>query len=267
VRNTDPANCGGSCSACSAVANASATCNGTSCDFACSAGYLRSGNACAPDGSCPSAPAYPTAGLVGAYELELDARDASPAHRDGVVVAPVTFGAGSYCQAATFTGTGSIDLPDQRLPTVTVSMRVRYNGSATATTYQPIVDAWSVEENYLLGIDYSMGALRFTAGFHARYDSANVQHEIHIYAPTPVPVGEWHHVAMSFDGTMLRLYVDGTEQARTATPGDSYQAPMTGPPDVRVGRALRGPNYGGAASVDHLLIYNRALSATEIAAL
>ena len=38
--------CGASCTVCSAPANATPTCNGTSCDFVCNGNYLRSGNSC-----------------------------------------------------------------------------------------------------------------------------------------------------------------------------------------------------------------------------
>ncbi len=265
VNNSSVATCGGLCTACLAPPNGTATCSGTACGFTCNAGYVRVGAICVADGTCPSARPYPSAGLVGAYEFEMDGRDASSSHNDGTVVAPVAFGAGVFCNAAVFSaGGGSIDLPDGRLSTVTVSMRVRYDGAATS--YQPIVDAWGGDENFLLGIDYVSGALRYTAGFHERLDAARVYPEIHATGTAPVVRGEWHHVAMSYDGATLRLYVEGVEQASVTTNRSAYMAPLASVPDLRIGRSQRD-GVTTSAAVDHVLIYNRALTAAEIAAL
>jgi hypothetical protein len=264
VSNASAATCGASCAACPVPANASATCDGSSCGFACRSGFVRSGTACVSDGTCPSAPPYPTAGLIGAYEFEVDARDASAARNDGTVLAPVSFVAGLYCQAALFGGTGSIDLPDRRLQAVTVSARVRYDG--TATSYQPVVDAWSNDENYLLGIGYVGGALRYTAAFHDRPDASNAFYEIHVQGTGAVVRGEWHHVAMTYDGMTLRIYVDGAQQGSVSTVRSSYASPMVALPDLRIGRSVR-EGVTSPVAVDHLLIYNRALSAAEIGAL
>lgn len=49
ITNVD--SCGPSCTACTAPTNATPTCNGTSCDFTCNSGYLRSGNSCVACGA------------------------------------------------------------------------------------------------------------------------------------------------------------------------------------------------------------------------
>jgi hypothetical protein len=77
-------------------------------------------------------------------------------------------------------------------------------------------------------------------------------------------VGQWQHIAYTWDGTTERVYIDGTQQASSPTPGAlSYDTR-----DLYI-----GCDYSGGTSrpfsgiLDELQIYNRALSATEIQAL
>lgn len=50
--NTSLLACGDSCSACPAPSNASATCDGTDCDFECDQDFSRCGSECIPEGAC-----------------------------------------------------------------------------------------------------------------------------------------------------------------------------------------------------------------------
>ena len=70
----------------------------------------------------------------------------------------------------------------------------------------------------------------------------------------------WSYVTGSYDGSTLRLYVDGVLKASKASTG------TTGPRAGRCGSAATavwGEWFNGA--LDEIRIYNRALSATEIA--
>jgi hypothetical protein len=74
--------------------------------------------------------------------------------------------------------------------------------------------------------------------------------------------GRWHHLAATFDGSMLELYVDGKLAAR-GTP-----ALDTAGPELNVGRSPASQyseHFDGL--LDDLRIYDRALAADEIAAL
>jgi hypothetical protein len=85
-----------------------------------------------------------------------------------------------------------------------------------------------------------------------------------IKAPTPAPKDTWVHIAGVYDGTTARLYVDGAEVASQALTG--VFAPDTTP-------VILGGNGNDASGVptelfpgrvDELMLYARALSATEI---
>jgi hypothetical protein len=78
-----------------------------------------------------------------------------------------------------------------------------------------------------------------------------------------LPVGQWVHAAATYDGAMMRLYLNGTEVgSRKATGGidGSTTAPVT------IGES---PDGAGAFDgvIDQVRIYNRALTASEIASL
>jgi len=80
---------------------------------------------------------------------------------------------------------------------------------------------------------------------------------------TNVADGQWHHVAIVYDGVEKILYVDGQVDARK-----SYsQALNTNDVNVQLGRNAEFPSgeYGGL--LDDVRIYNRALAESEIAAL
>jgi hypothetical protein len=79
----------------------------------------------------------------------------------------------------------------------------------------------------------------------------------------PVVLDSWHHVAVSWDGSFKRLYVDGTSVAvAAAQPLDATQPLYIGGDlDVNV-----VDNFF-VGSIDEVVFYDRALADDEIAAL
>jgi hypothetical protein len=75
----------------------------------------------------------------------------------------------------------------------------------------------------------------------------------------PVPVDRWSHVAVTYDGATLRLYVDGRQAASRAITG-AIQTPSN---PVWIGGNLPyGEHFDGL--IDEVRIYDRALSQREI---
>jgi hypothetical protein len=72
-------------------------------------------------------------------------------------------------------------------------------------------------------------------------------------------VGQWQHLAATFDGTTARYYIDGTAVASRAVSGS------VGSSDVwRIGAYGSSPGGFLDGTVDDVRIYNRALSAGEV---
>ena len=76
-----------------------------------------------------------------------------------------------------------------------------------------------------------------------------------------MPTGSWQHVALTYDGTALRVYLNGTQQGATANAALASQS----------GALQLGAYIFNSANVDYLAgnldevrVYNRALSAAEI---
>ena len=76
---------------------------------------------------------------------------------------------------------------------------------------------------------------------------------------TPSNISGWHHYAGTYDGTNLKLYVDGVEKASTPLSGVIYQFD-TG--SFYIGAA--GTGYNPGTYIDDVTIYNRALTAEEV---
>lgn len=69
----------------------------------------------------------------------------------------------------------------------------------------------------------------------------------------------WTHMATTYDGTTLRLFINGVQRASRATTGSMY---TTSGPLKFGGNAIWGEYFAG--QLDEIRIYNRALSSTEI---
>ncbi|MCW3840688.1 LamG domain-containing protein [Micromonospora yasonensis] len=77
-----------------------------------------------------------------------------------------------------------------------------------------------------------------------------------------VPVGEWHQVVGTFDGQRVAVYVDGVLSGTTAARGSLGPAPGT---NLIVGADPVDPESRFTGAVDEVRLYNRSLSAAEIA--
>jgi len=89
----------------------------------------------------------------------------------------------------------------------------------------------------------------------------------HVYAtgdhelrgPVAIPVGAWTHLATTYNGSTLTLFVNGVSVATQAATGSI--ASNTGP--LRIGgNAIWGEYFNGL--IDEVRVYSRALSASEI---
>lgn len=84
-----------------------------------------------------------------------------------------------------------------------------------------------------------------------------------VIATTPLQLGKWHHLAMTYDGSNLRLYVDGIEKGSKAI----GKPRRPGNTSLRIGARQDGYKTSGfRGMIDEVRIEKRALKAEEIAA-
>jgi hypothetical protein len=117
---------------------------------------------------------------------------------------------------------------------------------------QTLLDKWYAPDSYMLAVSgYQWTSVVDLAG-------GNVE----VTAPTTVAdLHEWHHLASTFDGSLLRLYVDGVDVMSKSGTGAISDSNM----------ALHLGNHPGWSAfegrLDDVRLYDRALLAAEIAAL
>jgi len=82
----------------------------------------------------------------------------------------------------------------------------------------------------------------------------------HLSADVDLPAGRWVHIAGTFDGTVMRIYVDGEEH------GAMERSGPVNPNDFHL--VLGNYDVGHAAHfaglLDEVKLYDRALSAEEV---
>lgn len=83
--------------------------------------------------------------------------------------------------------------------------------------------------------------------------------ETRAVAAHPLRLGRWAHLAATYDGSALRIYVNGVLSG--SAPAQGSLAPTTGP--LRIGGNQRfGEFFNGA--IDDVRVYNRALSSADL---
>lgn len=216
--------------------------------------------------------AAPESGLVLHYPMETLTQgtitDASPSSLHGLVVAGsgtvrlVTSLAG-YGRALQLTGTQRqyVDVPTSTLLDVnayTLSAWVRYTGIQNDQTR----GRWEVLEKagaYWMNVRTN-GLVR-VGGFYGGCANA---HWKYLDSTRALPVNRWRHVATTYDGAWLRVYVDGRAAGATRVTGRTC---VSAEP-LAVG-AKNNPTKGLLEAfwdgrLDEVRIYDRALTLTEI---
>ena len=115
-------------------------------------------------------------------------------------------------------------------------------------------------DEYLLRIDKAPEGGRVS--FFVHVGSPAVTWEPRVSSEGPVAPGVWHHIAGTWDGQKLRLYVDGQLHGETDRTGH----PNPNPYPVMVGNFEYPSCHGGAFGgvIDEVRIYRRALSAEQV---
>jgi chitodextrinase len=212
-------------------------------------------------GSTGGAPA--PVGLVAGYSFDegsgVTVADASGNGNVGTVSSATWSSAGHFGGALSFNGTSSlVTVPDSGsldlTGAMTLSAWVRpsaLGGWRTVLLKEDIGGVTSGQPYALYAETNSSKplAMAFTTG------------EVRAFGPAQLPLSTWTHLAATYDGSQLRLYVNGalagTQPMTGAMPASSGA--------LRIGgNSIWGEYFAGA--IDDVRLYSRALSASEIQA-
>jgi hypothetical protein len=206
-----------------------------------------------------AAPPPPAGGLVAAYGFEEASGsgvvDSSGNGNAGTVSGAVRTGAGRFGAALSFDGVND-------WVTVADAASLDLAGAMTLEAWvRPDVlgTAWRT----VIGKD---GSSRLAYGLYANTDTARPAGQVVIggsefnaRGPAQLAVSVWTHLAATYDGASVRLYVDGSLAATLAVSGSMSATSGS----LRIGGNGIWPEWFDGL-IDEVRIYDRALTASEI---
>jgi len=187
-----------------------------------------------------------SSGLVAWYRAEGNASDSAGSNNG--TVAGVTYAAGKLGQAFDINGNQYVEAPDS------ASLDISSNITLAAWIYPRSLGGRIVD--------------KITAGANDGYLLDTLNNRLRLIAiggpsgSSILPTGSWVHVAGVYDGSQIRLYVNGAPDGTGPATGPIPTNNLT----LKIGNA-HGAVVPFNGLIDDVRIYNRALSAADIQAL
>jgi len=197
-------------------------------------------------------------GLVGYWPMNegvgTKAGDSSGQGNTGSITG-ATWTSGKHGKALSFDGNDYINVSNSSsLNSSLITVAVWVNPTSFANYKTIAIKTTSSSWNDGWGLFHYTGAndIRFFInGYNANYVSANI------------PIGSWSHITGTFDGSLISIYTNGTLTATSTYSGSintSSNILQIGSGDIVGGGFWNG-------KIDDVRIYNRALTASEVAKL
>ncbi|MEN3356580.1 MAG: hypothetical protein V7637_562 [Mycobacteriales bacterium] len=199
------------------------------------------------------------AGLVAAYGFDegagATAADASGGGNTGTLTGAAWSTAGRFGGALSFNGTSNwVTVPDAAALHLTTGMTLEAWVRPAATSGWRTV----LMKERPGGLAYSLYGYDNSAKPPAVYGNF-AGTDVSAAGGSALPLSTWSHLAGTYDGATLRLYVNGVQVATKARTGP---LPTSTSPLRIGGNSAWGEYFSGL--IDEVRIYNRALSAAEI---
>ncbi len=196
-------------------------------------------------------------GLVAAYAFNEGSgsttADASGNGNAGTITGATWTTSGRFGAALVFNGTNSW---------VTVNDSTSLN-LATAFTLEAWVNPPSQSSWQVAVIKEAPGGMSYAVYANTSgNDPAAALHttvDVNLYGPSALPLNTWSHIAATYDGSSVKLYVNGSLVNSQSWSG---QMPVSSSPLRIGGDSVWGEYFKG--TIDEVRVYNRALSAAEI---
>ena len=197
------------------------------------------------------------AGLVAAYSFDQGSgstvTDASGNNNTGTITGATWTTAGRFGGALTFNGTSAmVTVPNAASLQLTTGMTLEawVNPSVVASAWRDAI--YKGNDNYYLSASSSSSGKPAVGGTFAASSSAT-------FGAAALAANTWTHLAATYDGATLRLYVNAVQVSSMARTGNL--AMSTNPLQIG-GDSLFGQFFQG--QIDDVRVYNRALSVSEI---
>ena len=206
--------------------------------------------------------AQAAAGLVAAYGFNEGSgavsNDVSSFHNTAQLGSGVTRVAGKFGGGLLFNGSGMVTIADAPSLRLTTSMTLE------AWVDPSVVDANWRDVIYKGNDNYYLMATSGTSGGSSAVPSGgasfgNTSATVEAYAPSKLPTSTWTHLAVTYDGSTIRLYVNGSQVATRAKSGSF----TTSSNPLHIGGNEFYPQFYRGV-IDEVRLYNRPLSAKEI---
>jgi hypothetical protein len=212
----------------------------------------------AEDAPPPPPPPPPTGGLIAAYGFEEGAGtmagDISGLANHGSISGAAWNSTGRFGKALTFNGAADwVTVADGASLDLTTGMTLEAWVYPTAAADGTVIAKESAD-----GVVYALYSSDNAPVPVAYVDAGGYRT---VAGTSTLPLSAWSHLAATYDGTTLRLFVNGTLVSNSVV----GSAILTSGGALRIGgNSLWGEYFQGR--IDEVRIYNRALTAAEIAA-
>jgi len=193
-----------------------------------------------------------TSGLVAAYPFEdgtgSAVTDASGRGNTGSITGATWTTAGKFGNALAFNGGARVTISDSASLRLTSAMTLEawvYPSSVTSAWRDVL---YKGDDNYFLEATSSNGGVPWAGGTFGE-----------VSGPTALPANAWTHLAVTYDGATLRLYVNGAQVS--SVPRTGSIATSTNPLQIG-GDNIYGQFFQG--TIDEVRVYNVAVTQAQI---
>ena len=141
---------------------------------------------------------------------------------------------------------------------------VSSNNTGIAGTAPRTIMAWAWMGNVSSSVIARIGASADNQAYEMQvWSSKLIMHRYagapsHVESTSTVKLNRWYHFAISYDGSNVKFYIDGTYDGASSMSLNTANAPLY------VGYPVWGGNGHMNGNVSQTLLYNRELSASEI---
>lgn len=215
--------------------------------------------------------ASPLQGLLAYYELDGNLSDISGKYQHGTTIkGDPTFGNSPVGKAVSFDGDTQVSFGNvgQLKTDAPFSLALWLNcySSKPVAVMHKIESAEKRRGFEMAFDDFSLiGIQRYAANLTIKLASDAANQAIEIRTKERLPIGSWHHLTLTYDGTGqasgLKLHING-KAVETATIQDSLSGQIANDGALQIGNKDFGKQFRGA--IDDFRIYNRLLNADEI---